>query len=86
MTDLEKMVLEALSFYEGMTIEKVLMNFDKDKIESLQELEIDNLKELLDKLVSEKRLKKYKKDGRFFYLRKVPKRGLISRLITFFSR
>lgn len=83
---LERLILENLSFYEPMSIEKLLLDFDQEVIEGHRELTIDDLKNELLRLEKRKKVVKELIEGREYYKKVFPKRGLKRKLLSFFSK
>ncbi|EQC49062.1 hypothetical protein M899_2752 [Bacteriovorax sp. BSW11_IV] len=56
-------LLETLSFYEAMSFENIILDFDSEKLKSIGDFSRDELEEILSELVKEKKLKLTKING-----------------------
>lgn len=77
-----EIILENLSFYEWMNIENILISIDPVDLVLIDEISLDDLKDLLDSLVKERRLRAKELDGELKYKR-VQKKTLKSKLLRF---
>ncbi|EQC51665.1 hypothetical protein [Bacteriovorax sp. DB6_IX] len=77
-----EIILENLSFYEWMNIENILISIDPVDLVLIDEISLDDLKDLLDSLVKEGRLRAKELDGELKYKR-VQKKTLKSKLLRF---
>lgn len=77
-----EIILENLSFYEWMNIENILISIDPVDLVLIDEISLDELKDLLDSLVKEGRLRAKELDGELKYKR-VQKKTLKSKLLRF---
>lgn len=59
----KNLLLETLSFYEAMSFENIILDFDSEKLKSLGDFSRDELEEILSELVKEKKLKLTKING-----------------------
>ncbi|MCK5073786.1 MAG: hypothetical protein KAQ98_10200 [Bacteriovoracaceae bacterium] len=57
MESLEIILLKILSFYEPLTIEKILLEIDSDEISSMPHLTMEDLEQVLLKMKKQGRLK-----------------------------
>ncbi|MCK5884072.1 MAG: hypothetical protein KAG61_10300 [Bacteriovoracaceae bacterium] len=85
MTVLEEMTLETLSFYKPMTIESLVLSLDREIIDSMPGLDMSDLKDILTKLKKEKKVVLIKKNSKIYYQRKMPSRGLLRWVSSFFK-
>lgn len=65
MSEIEKqnLVLETLSFYEAMSFEKMILDFDEKKLKALGEFSREELEEILNILVKNKKVKLTMENG-----------------------
>ncbi len=62
-------VLETLSFYEPMTLEKMILDFHEEKLKELNHFNKEGLDLLLKSLVKEKLLREVKVDGQKMWIK-----------------
>lgn len=86
MNVLERLILENLSFYEPISLEKLLLDFDQEVVEDHRELTVDDLKSELERLMKRKKVVKEVIKGREYYKKIVPKRGVKRKLLSFFNK
>ena len=58
--EFENLLLSTLSFYEPMTLEKIILDFDANEIKKYPHLEANDLKKILVTLQKKKKIKKIK--------------------------
>jgi hypothetical protein len=58
--EFENMLLSTLSFYEPMTLEKIILDFDLKELQKYPHIEASDLKDILVKLQKAKKIKKIK--------------------------
>lgn len=72
----EDLVLETLSFFEPMTEEKIILDFDGEKLKLLASFTKEDLKLVLEKLEKEKKVKVNRQTKEWTYIKLRPVRGL----------
>lgn len=80
MDEIDDLILEALSFYEQMNLNDLIMNLNEEKIEQLPFFNMMVLEERLKKLISKKYIIRTKKFKEYRYQRRVPPRPFWRRL------
>ncbi len=79
LTPFQQLLSETLSFYQELTIEEIILGFDKLTIEGLDNLTVDDLKAELENLKKQKVLVISKNSkGQVTYKRRIAPRGLWS--------
>lgn len=73
MDELEELVLETLSFLDPMTKEKLILDFDSDRLQQFPDFDKETLEKILKKLVKKKKIKLIK-GADDSYLKIMPKR------------
>ena len=58
--EFENLLLSTLSFYEPMTLEKIILDFDANEIKKYPQIEANDLKKILVTLQKKKKIKKIK--------------------------
>ncbi len=86
MSELEKMVLETLSFYRPMAIESLILSLDKDIVDSMPDLDMEDLHVVLKDLRKQKKVFLIKKDSKTYYQRRFPPISLWRRLRSLISK
>lgn len=80
--DIRTLVLENLSFYDGMRVEDLLLSFPEEDVVGREDLSMDDLNKTLSKLRNQGLIKRFKdNDGDTRYLR-ILKRTLGQRIMT----
>ncbi|HLE12497.1 MAG: hypothetical protein A2504_07605 [Bdellovibrionales bacterium RIFOXYD12_FULL_39_22] len=83
MDDLDKLILETLSFFRPLSVEQILLDMDGKKLETMRELTVDDLKLRLNALSTEGILKATQQKGESFwqknYMGKAKKKSWISK-------
>ena len=74
------LILETLSFFEPMTKEKLLLDFDMDKLINAKDFTVSDLENGLDKLVKARFVSKSKKNNEVYYQRIYPKKSVIDKI------
>lgn len=78
----QQLLSETLSFYQELTIEEIILSFDKLTIEGLNELTVDDLRSELENLKKQKVLVINKNSkGQLTYKRRLAPRGRWSILL-----
>jgi predicted transcriptional regulator len=72
--DQEELILGALSFFEPMSIEKLIIDFSFQELKKRPQLNLDSLESLLGKLVKRGIIKTIEKDGEKYYIKNFPRR------------
>jgi hypothetical protein len=81
MDELRDELLKTLSFMEPMSLEYILLDFDKDFLEKNPNLTTEDLFKVLQKLKKEKLVTSKKSDGQIYWVKKFPKKPWYKRLI-----
>jgi regulatory protein YycH of two-component signal transduction system YycFG len=69
------LVLSTLSFFEPMSLERIIFDFDEKKVLAMKDFSNVDLENILKQLLKEKKIKKIKKGSKVEYQRIHPKRG-----------
>ena len=85
MDEIDDLILEALSFYEQMNLNDIIMNLDESKIEQLPYFNMIVLEERIKKLIRKKYIIRTKKFKEYRYQRRVPPRPFWKRLSLRFA-
>ena len=81
------LVLETLSFYEPMSLEKIILDIDSERIKDCDDFNKELLENILKELVSYKLVKDKKIDGEKTWVKVFRhKRSWWQRLFTFFDK
>ena len=84
--DFENLLLETLSFFEPMTLEKIILDFDAKEIKKYPQLEASDMKEALRRLQKAKKIKKIKikvgKNSEDAWIKIYPKRPWWKRIFV----
>lgn len=56
-------VLETLSFYEAMSLEKIILDFDEKKLKSIGDFSREELEKILEELVRKKKIRPIMENG-----------------------
>ncbi len=78
--DLSTEILRTLSFYDEMSLEMIFLDIDSDFVQLNQEFKTQDLLEELKKLESNKRVKKIKREGQYYWIKNFPKKPWYKRL------
>jgi hypothetical protein len=84
MTELEELILETLSFYEPMTKEKLLLDFDIKKLKSKTAANMEDLELALKGLIKKGYLKTTGKEKEQTWIRVMPKKSFLKRILKVF--
>lgn len=80
MDEIDDLILEALSFYDKMSLNDIIMNLDDEKIQEMPYFNMLVLEERIKKLVKKKYIVRSKHYKEFRYQRQVPPRPFWQRL------
>lgn len=81
------LVLETLSFYEPMSLEKIILDIDSERIKDCDDFNKEMLENILNELVSKKLVKEKKLEGEKNWVKVFRhKRNWWQRLLTYFSK
>lgn len=80
------LVLETLSFFEPMSLEKIIFDFDKDKIEKMKDFSKDDLEAILEHLVKKKKVKVLNLEKGNQYIKIQKKASGLKKLFSFFKK
>jgi hypothetical protein len=80
MDEIDDLILEALSFYDQMTINDIIMNLDEIKIQDMPYFNMMVLEERIKKLMKKKYVIRTKHFKEYRYQRQVPPRPFWQRL------
>jgi hypothetical protein len=81
-----ELVLETLSFFEPMTLESIIMDFDKAKVEKLKEFTKDDLEVVLKHLIKKKKVKKIMINKNPCWIKMQPKKSTLKKLLSFLKK
>ncbi|WP_372654876.1 hypothetical protein [Halobacteriovorax sp.] len=81
--ELEKKLLETLSFFNPMTLEQIYLDFDEDYLLENPSYTYDDLIECLSSLEKQRKIKSSGKDKSKTWIREYPKKTLLSRMLRF---
>jgi hypothetical protein len=79
-------LLETLSFYEKMSLERIILEFDSHVLEGQPNWTMDILRLELDKLVIDGLVTASKQNSEVYYLRQLAPRGLMAQLKYWWRR
>ncbi len=74
--DLIALILSTLSFYEPMTLEKIILDLDSESLSRYPQFGRDHLEEILGQLVRQKSIKMKKIEGDRTWIRLFPNKSL----------
>ena len=80
MDEVDNLILEALSFYEKMTLNDIIMNLNEEKIQEMPYFNMLVLEERIKKLLKKKYIVRSKFYKEYRYQRQIPPRSLFSKL------
>ena len=80
--EIEEIILEAMSFYEPMAKDKIILDLDDYKITEVNEFSLEEFEEVFIRLLKEKRIKEIKKGDQITYLRVFPKRSFFKKILA----
>ena len=85
--ELEILILETVSFFEPMDIEKILIDMDSQKVLAFPELDYGMLQKKLKDMVKKGILVSQERDGKVFYQRnQLNQKNLFKRIKTLLFR
>lgn len=73
MDELDELILETLSFLEPMSVERLILDFDSDRLQQFPDFDKETLENKLKALVKKKRVKVIK-GAENSYIKLMPKR------------
>jgi hypothetical protein len=84
---IENIILEAISFYDPLTKDKIILDLDEYKITEVNEFSLEEFEGCFKKLLKEEKIKQIKVGPDIAYLRVFPKRRswLVQKVINFFK-
>jgi hypothetical protein len=84
---IEALILEVLSFYEPMSFELILLDMPEKQILEISNFNREDLEKTLKILIKKKRIKvsSSKSDKEVFWIKVIPKKGLLRRISSLFS-
>ena len=80
--EIDTLLLETLSFFEPMSKEMIILDFNEDRLKQLDDFDLNQLEERLEKLIKQKQLKRLKKDKEVLYQKIMPKKSWWKRLFS----
>ena len=85
MENLEKQLLQTLSFFDPMNLEKIILDFDTQVALENPDLNQDVLLKHLAILVNKRLVTVSIQDGEQFWIKRMKKRTIWRRIVTFFK-
>ena len=84
---IENIILEAISFYDPLTKDKIILDLDEYKITEVNEFSLEEFEVCFSKLLKEGKIKQVKVGPDMAFLRVFPKRRswFIQKIINFFK-
>lgn len=76
----EEILLETFSFYEWQNIERVLISLKKQDLVLIENLSLDELKEVINSLVKKGQLESKRENNEFHYRRIQKRRSFFSKI------
>lgn len=67
--ELEVLILETLSFFENMTLEKIILDLDQNKLKQFPDFSKEDLLDLLNKFERERLVKKIQIDQEVMWIK-----------------
>lgn len=80
MDEIDDLILEALSFYEPLTMNALIMGLNEEAIQTMPHFNMMVLEERLKKLIKKKYVVRQKQFKEYRYQRRIPPRSLLQRL------
>lgn len=84
MKDIETIVLETLSFFEPMSLEKIIIDTNSEDAKSNKDFTHEALLNVLNELVKNKKVKTYKINGDLHWQRIFPQKNIFKRILSRF--
>lgn len=86
MDDLEKIILQTLSFYDALTLEEIILQMDKGIIDLEEVITVEDLEKKLQLLARQRKVKVSGRGKERRWIRKLPKRGIFYKIKSMFGK
>ena len=83
--DKVNLVLETLSFFEPMSLDKIILDFDKEKIEKMKDFTSDELESILKHLEKKGKVKKINLEKGVQYIKVQKRASKLKRIFSFLN-